>query len=84
VTKRIAISLPDELYRRIERARKARKVPRSAFIQEVVGDYVRRTDEAELEKAYFDGYRRIPDGTDPDFIALERVGIEDLKKANLE
>ncbi len=79
MTKRIAISLPDELYRRIEKARKARKVPRSAFIQEAVGDYVTRTDEAELEKAYFDGYRRIPD-TDEDFTAWEQAALEDLAK----
>ena len=26
---------------------------------------------------YFEGYRRIPDGDDPDFIAMEKVGFED-------
>lgn len=83
MTKRIAISLPEELYRQIERARKQRRVARSALIQEAVGDYIRRTDEKTLEEAYFDGYRRIPDGNDPDFIAIERVGIEQLKKAHL-
>lgn len=84
MTKRIAISLPDEMYRTLERVRKRRRVPRSALIQEAVGDYMRRTDEKALEEAYFDGYRRIPDGDDPDFIAIERVGIEELKKAKLE
>lgn len=84
MTKRIAISLPDDMYRSLERVRKRRRVPRSALIQEAVGDYMRRTDEKALEEAYFDGYRRIPDGDDPDFIAIERVGIEELKKAKLE
>jgi hypothetical protein len=28
--------------------------------------------------AYFDGYRRIPDGDDPDFLAMEKIGIEDM------
>lgn len=84
MTKRIAISLPDDLFRQVERVRKRRKLPRSTLIQEAVGDYVRRTDEKALEEAYFDGYRRIPDGTDPDFIATERMGIEDLRKANLD
>lgn len=79
MTKRVAISLPDDLYRRIERARKARRVPRSTFIQEAVGDYVRRTDESELERAYFDAYRRIPDD-DEDFRALEKAAIEDMAK----
>ncbi|MGH2450108.1 MAG: ribbon-helix-helix protein, CopG family [Candidatus Limnocylindria bacterium] len=84
MTKRIAISLPDSLFRQIELVRKRRKVPRSALIQEAVGDYVRRTDEKALEEAYFEGYRRIPDGDDPDFVAIERAAIEDLKKANLD
>ncbi len=27
---------------------------------------------------YFDGYRRIPDGDDPDFIAMEDIGLKDV------
>jgi predicted DNA-binding protein len=84
VTKRIAISLPDELYRGIERLRKRRRMPRSALIQEVVGDYIKKNDEKTLEEQYFDGYRRIPDGDDPDFIAFEKAAIEDMKKAHLD
>jgi hypothetical protein len=33
---------------------------------------------AEKVEAYFEGYRRIPDGDDPDFIAMEEVGLSDL------
>lgn len=84
MTKRIAISLPDEMFRSIERVRRRQRVARSALIQEAVGEYVRRNDEKALEERYFEGYRRIPDGEDPDFIAFERAAIEDLKKANLE
>lgn len=36
-----------------------------------------------LLRAYFEGYRRIPDGDDPDFIAIEKAGIESLKRAKL-
>lgn len=79
MTKRIAISLPDDLYQRMERARKRRRMPRSTLVQEAVSDYVRRTDEAELEKAYFDGYRRFPDD-DEDFRAMEKAAIEDMAK----
>ena len=32
---------------------------------------------AEKVEAYFEGYRRIPDGDDPDFIAMEEVGLKD-------
>ncbi len=84
MTKRIAISLPDELFRSIERVRKRRRVARSRLIQEAVGDYVKRNDEKALEEAYFEGYRRFPDGDDPDFIAIESVAIEDLRRANLD
>lgn len=80
MTRRIAISLSDELYRRMERVRRQRRVPRSRIVQEAVGEYVKRTDEAALEEAYFDGYRRIPDGDDPDFIAIERAGIKSLRQ----
>lgn len=80
MTKRIAVSLPDDLFRRMERVRKRRRVPRSKLVQEAVGDYVQRTDEQALEQAYFEGYRRIPDGDDPDLIAVERAGIKSLRR----
>lgn len=34
--------------------------------------------------ACFEGYRRIPDGDDPDFIAMEKVGLEDARWADEE
>jgi len=37
----------------------------------------RMTMEEKIE-AYFEGYRRIPDGDDPDFIAAEKIALEDL------
>jgi metal-responsive CopG/Arc/MetJ family transcriptional regulator len=84
VTKRIAISLPDTLYQRVERIRRSRRLPRSAVIQEALGAYVRTADETAMEEAYFDGYRRVPDGKDVDFAAIERAGIDDLRKAKLD
>lgn len=83
MTKRVAISLPDDLYRRIERVRKSRRIARSALFQEAVGEYVHRTDREGREAAYFEGYRRIPDAADADFAAIEAAGIADLKKAKL-
>lgn len=84
MTKRVAISLPDGLYQQLERVRKRRRAARSTVIQEAVGEYLKQNDEKALEEQYFDGYRRIPDGDDPDFIAIEKIGIESLKKANLD
>lgn len=80
VTKRIAISLPDELFQRIERLRRRRRVPRSTWIQEAVGDYVRRVDEDALVESYFDGYRRVPDTDDEDFKAVERAAVKSLRR----
>lgn len=79
MTKRIAISLSDELFRKIERVRKSRRVARSTLIQEAVGEYVESRDEAELERQYFEGYRRMPDD-DEEFRAFARAGIEALAK----
>jgi hypothetical protein len=77
VTKKTAISLPDDLFRQIERARKRSKKDRSTWIQEAAADYLKRKTMQEKIDAYFDGYRRIPDGDDPDFLAMEKIGIED-------
>lgn len=84
MTKRAAITMPDDLYVRMERDRRRRKVPRSRWIQEAVGDYLKRRDEAQAVEEYFAAYRRIPDGTDEVFIAIERAGIEDLRKSGLD
>src|SRR6266571_3838891 len=36
-----------------------------------------KTMDQKIE-AYFDGYRRSPDGDDPDFIAMEDIGLKDM------
>jgi predicted transcriptional regulator len=77
VTKKTAISLPDDLFRDIERARKRSKQDRSTWLQEAAADYLKRKTMQEKIDAYFDGYRRIPDGDDPDFIAMEKAWLED-------
>lgn len=60
MTKRAAISLPDELFRQIEQARKRAGMDRSAWLQEAATDYLkRRTKQQEIE-AYFKGYERAP------------------------
>ncbi len=44
-------------------------------------DWKRMTKEEKVE-AYFAGYRRIPDGDDPDFIAMEAAYLEDSPYAD--
>jgi len=60
VTKRTAISLPDELFREIERARKRTRKDRSAWLQEAASEYLKRRTAAEEIEAYFSGYERAP------------------------
>jgi predicted transcriptional regulator len=70
MTKKTAISLPDDLYRDIERARKRSKKDRSTWIQEAASDYLkRRTKEEEIE-AWLSAEERVPRSADE--LALDR------------
>lgn len=60
VTKRTAISLPDDLYREIERARKRIGKDRSGWLQEAASEYLRKRSKEEEVEAYFQAYERIP------------------------
>ena len=82
MTRRAAISLPDGLYRDVERDRKRRRLSRSAWLQGAARDFLRRHVRDEDIERYFDGYRRVPDN-DEDFRAFARAGLEDLKKRRL-
>jgi predicted transcriptional regulator len=64
LTKKIAISLPDELHRDIERARKRAKKDRSTWIQEAASEYLdKRTKEDEIE-AWLSADERVPPAAD--------------------
>ncbi len=60
MTKRTAISLPDGLFREIERARKRVKKDRSAWMQEAASEYLKRRSKEDEIEAYFAGYERVP------------------------
>lgn len=60
MTKRAAISLPDDLYRQIERARKRAGKDRSTWLQEAATDYLKKRTKAEEIESYFRGYERAP------------------------
>ena len=73
MTKKTAISLPDDLYRDIERARKRSRKDRSTWIQEAASEYLRKANQDEVE-AWYAGYARAPLTSD------ERSFIEYGKK----
>ncbi len=60
MTKKTAISLPDNLFRDIERARKRSKKDRSTWIQEAASEYLKKRTKEQEEEAYFAGYERTP------------------------
>jgi metal-responsive CopG/Arc/MetJ family transcriptional regulator len=61
---KIAISLPDELYRALEGVRRRSGKSRSAVVQEAVRDWLRRQARGELVREYEEGYRRRPESSD--------------------
>jgi len=58
---KIAVSLPDELYRALESARRRRGKTRSAAVQEAVREWLLRQARGELVREYEEGYRSQPE-----------------------
>lgn len=59
---KIAVSVPADLYRAVEGARKQRTQSRSAVVQEALRQWLRAQAHAELVREYEAGYRRKPEG----------------------
>lgn len=60
-TVKVAVSLPVEQYRQVERTRKDRKISRSAVIGEALNFWSEAGREEEKIRAYVAGYRRRPE-----------------------
>ena len=58
---KIALSLPDDLFREVERVRKRRGETRSALVQEALRLWLRQQAEASLVREWEEGYRRLPE-----------------------
>lgn len=59
---KVAVSLPEPLYRALERARRRTGKSRSALMQEALREWLRRGVEADLLRNYEAGYRAQPEG----------------------
>lgn len=59
---KVAVSIPDALYRAVERARLRARKSRSAVVQEALRDWLLRGTQAELIRDYEAGYRARPEG----------------------
>jgi mRNA interferase MazF len=60
MTTKTAISLPDDLFREIERARKRSKKDRSTWIQEAASEYLRKRTKEEEVEAWLSAEERVP------------------------
>jgi len=62
VAAKVAVSLPEDLYRAVERARKRNGKTRSAVMQDALRFWLRHQEELALVREYEEGYRRRPEG----------------------
>ena len=74
---KIAISLPDEVFQRIEEERQVRGESRSEFIRRAVDAFLRRQREREMDEQYVRAYRETPETAD------EIADIEGMHAAGL-
>lgn len=69
---KFAISLPEELFERLERDRRERGMNRSEYVANAVADHLHRKREQELEDQYVRGYLEHPE-TEAEAEALTAV-----------
>lgn len=58
---KIAVSVPADLYRAVEGARKLRAQSRSKVVQEALRQWLRSAAHADLVREYEEGYRKHPE-----------------------
>jgi metal-responsive CopG/Arc/MetJ family transcriptional regulator len=58
---KVAVSIPDDLYRAVEQARKRHGKSRSAVLQDALRHWLRHEADLALVREYEQGYRRRPE-----------------------
>lgn len=59
---KIAVTIPAELHRAVEAARRRGRRSRSGVVQEALHQWLRHQANAELVREYEEGYRNQPEG----------------------
>ncbi len=72
---KVAISLPKDLYRAVERARKKNGTSRSSVVQEALRCWLKQKQEARWIREYVEGYRRKPESR-REIEAAEAAAVE--------
>jgi metal-responsive CopG/Arc/MetJ family transcriptional regulator len=71
---KIAISLPDEILKDVEKERLVAGETRSEFFRKAVETYFRYKRQKEQEEQYIRGYREFPESVE-DLGGLEELGL---------
>jgi hypothetical protein len=74
---KIAITIPDDQMRTLERVRRRRRLPRSRIVQQALSFYFAQEGLSEEVSAYEDGYRRKPE-REPELRSVARLAAEAL------
>jgi metal-responsive CopG/Arc/MetJ family transcriptional regulator len=72
---KLAVSLPGDLFREVERLRKRRGTSRSGVIQDALRFWVRHAGEAAMVREWEEGYRRMPEDPGETDVAEKLVGF---------
>ena len=73
-TTKVAISLPEDVLKAIEKERKARKESRSEFFRRAAEKLLKEDREARAVQAYVSGYCAMPE-SDEEVERLHRAGV---------
>ena len=74
-TVKVAVSLPEEEYRHVEKLRKQLRISRSAVITRALKSWIASSRNEERVRAYVEGYRRVPE-TDEESKVFESLAGE--------
>jgi metal-responsive CopG/Arc/MetJ family transcriptional regulator len=76
---KVAISLPENVLKAIEKERKAKGESRSEFFRRAAEDLLKKERESEKVETYVLGYRALPESTE-EVEAIHRAGVAVLTK----
>ena len=74
---KVAITLPTDIYRQVERLRKRSHTSRSAMVQRALVLLLNQADKQERVRAYVEGYRKHPE-TDEEIRAAHASAVDIL------
>lgn len=82
-TVKVAVSLPEDLFKRLEKVRRRQDVSRSAAFREALEAWLRDLQEREDVRRYIEGYRRMPE-TREEMKAFEKLALTALSHEEWE